>query len=142
MILKSVPKTINVMLMMLVLALYCLPLNAQQDVLDDGKLKVTTTVEKLEDAHNNRFYDFYRATIENTTNQPVSFTLQFVFSVNGEKRRSDVSPVIKLAPGESISGDRTDARYLTLFKAYNIGNSGKKLSDKTYQLKTVTINYQ
>lgn len=142
MIIKSIPKTLKKMLLTGAFFFIGLSLNAQEEVLKDGKLSIFSSVEKMEDAHNDRFYDYYRASIENTTDESVSFTLQFVFTVNGEERRSDVSPIIELAPGESINGDRSDARYLTLFKEHNIGNSGKKLSDKSYQLKTVLINYQ
>lgn len=127
--------------------LFSVGLNAQQSNLSgsDDKLTYEVKVEKLADEKNDRFYSYYSLEIKNTSNSAVTFTPVFNYTnENGVKRNStthDDKGTITLAPGQSIKGNIDTQRNLTLFKEFNIGNSGKKSSNDAYTLNSVSINY-
>lgn len=108
---------------------------------EDERLDVFTSLETLSDEKNDRYYDYYNAKLVNTSDESIALTVQFVFTKDSQEFRSDVSPTIQLKAGESIVGDPSSLRYLTLFHKFNVGNSGKKLSNKEYQLTSIVINY-
>ncbi len=108
---------------------------------DDGRLKATSEVETMSDKKNDRFYDYYAFSLKNESNQTIRCNVQITYSLKGQEKKADLSEEIVLKPGEVINGDRNTRRDLTLFKNYNIGNSGKKLSDKNITLVSFKVNY-
>ena len=119
----------------------CLNLSAQNVVPSDSEvLKAFAKVQSISDAQNDRFLDYYEITIENTSEVTQVFTVQLEYIEDGEKRLTDNTVQIKLLPGELIIGHRSTMRELTLFKSFNVGNSGKKVSDKEVELLSLKFN--
>ncbi len=108
---------------------------------DDGRLKAISEIETISDKKNDRFYDYYAFSLKNESNQTIRCNVQITYSVKGQEKKADLSEEILLSPGEVINGDRNTRRDLTLFKNYNIGNSGKKLSNKNITLVSFKVNY-
>ena len=125
------------------IVLSCNGLLKAQDNLSfkDDNLQVSSQIEKMSDESNDRFYDFYKFTFKNTSDSKVSFVVSFKYKIDDQLITSDSSEKITLNPGESISGDRDSRRDLTLFKSFNIGNSGKKLSEKNVEFVSFNIIY-
>lgn len=117
-------------------------LYSQENVtFDDGQLKATSEIETMSDKVNDRFYDYYVFSVKNVSNESIRFNVQLTYSVNGQEKKADLSEEILLKPGEEITGNRDTRKDLTLFKKFNIGNSGKKLSDKNITLVSFKVNY-
>lgn len=127
--------------------LFSVGLSAQQSAFSgsDDKLSYEVKVEKLADQKNDRFYSYYSLEIKNTSNSEVTFTPVFHYitneGVNKNTTTHDNEGTITLSPGQSIKGNIDTQRNLTLFKEFNIGNSGKKSSNDAYTLNSVSINY-
>ncbi|WP_107037819.1 hypothetical protein [Brumimicrobium mesophilum] len=127
--------------------LFSIGLYAQQNVYSgsDANLEYNVTVEKITDEVNDQFYDYYSIEIKNTSNTSVTFTPSFLYTTaNGEEKKSSIdndASSVTLAPGETVKGDISDHYHLTLFKEFQVGNSGKKSGNEVYTLKSVSINY-
>lgn len=107
----------------------------------DEKVEVVSEVKTLSDKQNDRFYDYYQFSVENISEQIVHFIVVYTYEIDGQEKKSELSEEVTLSPGESIIGDRDLRRDLTLFKSFNPGNSGKKLSEKNVKLVSFKINY-
>lgn len=125
---------------------FSLMLFAQEKIYTDANLDVQFTVEERTDEVNDVFYEYYSFEVSNISQNQVSFIPVFTYvTETGDQRSSanhDENNIIQLAPGETIKGNLTDQRTLTLFKQFTIGNSGKRAANSTYTIKTLTINYQ
>ncbi|RFC53206.1 hypothetical protein [Brumimicrobium aurantiacum] len=137
----------NKLLTLSIMILFSLGLNAQQPVISDtdGKLQYEAIVKDKKDKKNDVFFKFYEVKVKNISNETVTFTpvLNYINN-NGQAVNSSnhdgVKP-ITLAPGESIGGHQENTPGLYLFKEFMVGNSGKKASDASNSLKSITINY-
>lgn len=127
--------------------LFSLGLKAQEPVYtgSDDKVSYKVTVEKYSDKVNDRYNEYYALEITNKTNNSVKLTPVFNYRIDeGELLKTssrDDDQSITLAPGETIKGDYKSLRKLVLFKQFLIGKSGKKASNTTHSLDSVTINY-
>lgn len=115
-----------------------------QESYADEKIQLTSEVKNLEDKQNDRFYSYYVFNIKNKTNETIKVDVDFIYSdgtTTRNKSNRDESLIFTLAPNETIEGNIVNLRALTLFKKFNVGNSGKKASDVEYELKNVKVKY-
>ena len=118
---------------------------SQKKVYQDDKLEVHQSVQKVADKKNDVFYEYYVLTIKNTSNKEVKFTPIIEYKNNKGKelttKNRDETHLLTLAPGEEIEGHIKDKRILTLFKQFNVGNSGRRASETQNTIVTLTIKY-
>jgi hypothetical protein len=115
-----------------------------QESYADDKVQLTSDIKDLEDKQNDRFYTYYVFKIKNKTNETIKIDIDFIYSdgaTTRNKSNGDNPLVFTLAPNETIEGDINDLKALTLFKKFNVGNSGKKASDVEYDLKEIKVKY-
>jgi hypothetical protein len=115
-----------------------------QSSYSDDKIEVTTEVKELKDKTNDRFYSYYKFSIENKTNETIKIEVDFIYSDGTTTRKrseGDENLVFTLDPNETIEGDLEELYALTLFKEFNKGNSGKKASDVVYELTEINIKH-
>lgn len=116
---------------------------AQQSFNDD-KISVKTEIKKLEDKVNDNFYSYYKFDITNKTNSEQKISIDFIYHDGKQERKrseGNANLTYTLKPKETIKGDLAKYYDLTLFKNFDIGNSGVKSSEIEFKLIEITVKY-
>ena len=134
----------RLLFLLLLSSTFCVSNVFGQNSYTDDKIQLTSEIRDLEDKHNDRFYSYYAFSLKNKTNETVKVDIDFIYFDGSTTRKAsngDNSLVFTLAPNETLEGDIDAFRALTLFKKFNVGNSGKKSSDVENDLKEIKVKY-